>query len=828
MKNNMNSFAVRASVVAVQSALLTIGSYSLAYADQALDDMITPTNSVEIGVANTDKGSYKFGEYNGLQKKGASLVGGFDVSGGGGDKSAVRYRFTGSDLGLDTRNLSFEYGEQGKFRIKLGYDEIVKNSSDTFQTPYSGAGTGTLTLPATWATKAANCTVTGVGGVVGAVVGTAGCGNYHVVQVTTGGNSTATPTGNMAAMTAAEQAAFQNVNLSTQRKKGDLGLNFIIDKQWQISASATHETKDGLQAMGMAAPGTTTNAQVTILNPIKYTTDQLNLNLAYNGEKAYGQVAYYASFFKNDINSVVFENPYASALTPSISAAGAVTFPWGTWGRMSTAPSNQFHQLNLSGGYKFDKTTKLVANLAYSRNTQNDAFLPERMEGATAAVAQPTTSLNGVVVTKSVNLKLTSRPIKELGLLAAYKYDDRDNRTPTNLYTWRDTDGQTAGTNRAAYNWAYSKKLSQLNLEADWAFQKGQAVKLGLEQQKINRHCDSGVWASGCVNSADHTERTTSIDYRNTMLETITAKLGYSASSRRVSDYTLGSASLTANNNPNSQGPLTRFSMSDRERDKLRAAVTWQATPELELSAGYDYSKDRYATGKGQYLLSTLKDVGLKTADSNVFNLDGSYRVSDAFTLNAFYSREDRSSKLQGNAGRGATFTAASDWGVDMKEKVDTYGFGFKAVVGGKWDLAGDYIRTEAKLPFDLFAASQSAFNTTTSAQTANAYANYGFPDTFEKSDTLKLNAKYMVDKTSSWRFGYSYQKLSSADPLRYTGLQTGTATSVQAGGATVAVNGVAVPAANVYTAQQLVPTNEQAPNYTVHSVAVTYIYSFK
>jgi MtrB/PioB family decaheme-associated outer membrane protein len=497
---------------------------------------------------------------------------------------------------------------------------------------------------------------------------------------------------------------------------------------------------------------------------------------------------------------------------------------------MSTAPSNQFHQLNLTGGYKFDKTTKLVAAVAYSRNTQNDAFLPERMEGATAAVAQPATSLNGVVVTKSVNLKLTSRPIKDLGLMAAYKYDDRDTRTPTKLYSWQHTDTQTAGAAATAYNWAYSKKLSQLNLEADWAFQKGQAVKLGLEQQKINRRCDSGVWASasGCVNSADHTERTTSIDYRNTMLEAITAKLGYAASSRKVSDYTLGSASLTANNNPNSQGPLTRFSMSDRERDKLRVAVTWQATPELELTAGYDYNKDRYATGKGQYLLSTLKDVGLKTADSDVFNLDGSYRVSDAVSVNAFYSREDRSSKLQGNAGRGATFTAASDWRVDMKEKVDTYGFGFKAAVSGKWDLAGDYIRTEAKLPFDLFAASQSAFNTTTSAQTANAFANYGFSDTFEKSDTLKFNAKYTMDKTSSWRFGYSYQKLSSADPLRYTGLQTGTATSVLAGSGTAAVNGVAVPATNVYTAQQLVPTNEQAPNYTVHSVAVTYIYSFK
>lgn len=824
MRKNMNSFAVRASVVAVQGALVTLAGLPIAYAQESVEELVKPTNSVEVGVSATDKNSYKFGEYNGLEKKGGHLLGGFEVRNGGGD-STTQFRASGSNLGLDTRNLSVEYGEQGKFRISLGYDEIVKNRSDSFQTPYSGGGTGRLTLPANWATHASNCTVTGVGGVVGAVVGTAGCGNYYVVGATTGADSRATPTANAGAMTAAELADFQNVNLSTQRKKTDLGLSFIFSPQWKINASATHEKKDGIEAIGQAVPGTTTGGQVTIPNPIDYTTTQFNLSLAYTGEKAYGSAAYYGSIFKNGITSVVYENPYFSAATPVISAAGVVTNPYGTWGQMGTAPSNQFHQLNLTGGYNFDKTTKLVGTLAYGRSTQNEQFNPERVAGgATAAVAQPTSSLDGLVVTKSVNLKLTSRPIKELALAAAYKYDDRDNRTATNRYVWRDTDTQTAGTNRAAYNWAYSRRLNQLNLEADWAFVKGQAVKFGLESQKLNRHCDSGVWVTNCVNVTDQSENTASIEYRNSlMVENVTGRIGYAASSRKASDYTAGSGGTQ-----NATDILTRFLMTDRKRDKLRAAINWQVTEQFDLNAGYDYNSERYTAGKNP---TGYFDLGLKTADSNVFNLDGSYKLSDKASINAFYTREDRSSRLNGSANNAGTATAAQSWMVDMKDKVDTYGIGFKAATG-KWDLGGDYIRMDSTSPYALSASSAQSFSTTvtnpTALQTASAFANYGFPDTFDRSDTIKLSAKYTVDKNTAWRFGYSYQKYSSADPLRYNGLQTGTATNVTAGSGTATVNGVAVPATNVYTTQQLLPTNEQAPNYTVQSVAVTYIYSFK
>ena len=36
---------------------------------------------------------------------------------------------------------------QGRFRLTFGYDELRRNRSDSYQTPYNGAGTNVLTLP---------------------------------------------------------------------------------------------------------------------------------------------------------------------------------------------------------------------------------------------------------------------------------------------------------------------------------------------------------------------------------------------------------------------------------------------------------------------------------------------------------------------------------------------------------------------------------------------------------------------------------------------------------------------------------------------------------
>ena len=66
----------------------------------------------------------------------------------------------------------------------------------------------------------------------------------------------------------------------------------------------------------------------------------------------------------------------------------------------------------------------------------------------------------------------------------------------------------------------------------------------------------------------------------------------------------------------------------------------------------------------------------------------------------------------------------------------------------------------------------------------------------------LHLTAQYMIDKVSSLRIFYWYQKLDSTD-YAYDGMQYGTITSVM-------------------------PTLEKAPNYNVSVVGLSYQYRFR
>ena len=117
--------------------------------------------------------------------------------------------------------------------------------------------------------------------------------------------------------------------------------------------------------------------------------------------------------------------------------------------------------------------------------------------------------MNGLVVTHAFNAKFTTRIAKKLNLTGAYKYNDRDNRTPVNIYQYADA-GEAAAANanfpagpnnplgavlaqNANANRPYGTKLNQLNFDADYALGGGQWIKGGYDFQKIDRACH-GSW----------------------------------------------------------------------------------------------------------------------------------------------------------------------------------------------------------------------------------------------------------------------------------------------------------------------------------------------
>ncbi|WP_395700027.1 MtrB/PioB family decaheme-associated outer membrane protein [Aquabacterium sp.] len=874
--------ALRATVIAAQACLATLVALPPAHAadavDPALAALVQPTSTVELGVGHVSDGDFKANEYTGLKKKGAYAIGNFDLRGGGSYDSddASRWKLLGRNLGTEARELYGEYSLQGRFRISLGYDELLRNRSDSYQTPLLGAGTNVLSLPSNWIVPVVprvSSTAANARGLLPAVTDSSALVNGVLTAPTDAQRSVA------AALQAADLPAFQQVDLHTRRARYDLAASYLIDRQWEFNASFRHEDKTGLKPMGTVSRATGGDISTIIPDLIDQTTEQLNLGLQFRSDKVSVQLGYYGSVFTNHVPSMTWSN-------------------WALPGNsqtMSTAPSNQFHQLNLTATASFSPTTRLVANASYGRGTQNESFL-------TAAYTPlvPVASLDGLVVTRAANLKFSSRPIKDLDLHAAYKFDERDNRSAVHTYGFYDAGepkasaasvfqayfpGVSLGANtNLNANRPYSRRVNQLDLGADYRLSRGQALKAELESQQIDRYC-SGSWID-CVDAHTTKENTLRLEWRLSGWHTLNARVGLAHGERTVNynedawlalvpaatlsptgapngataygtlqllgltGYgpvsglnplpTAGSAAafffannnalanaLYGNQNRISELPgMRRYNMADRTRDKARAGLEWQPDEKLSLQATLDLNQDEYRHSV----------YGLQRARSQALNLDGSYALSENTSLNAFFTHEEQTSHSAGNtytanstAANVSGFTAilngcfatialrnasnkvdpCLDWSAEMRDRVDTLGASFtqRGLMGDRLELNGSLSFSRARSSNDV-AGGNYANNplavTGAAAGTVAAYYIAAAPLPLVKTQTteLQFGARFAIDKQQALRVGYRYQHMRSSD-WAYDGLQFG------------GLSGV-------------LPTNETAPSYTVHTVGLSWLYSFR
>lgn len=853
MKSTQKRHVVRTSVVAVHCALVTMVAVPVAQAEVSEDvlELTQPTNTIEIGIGNVDKGSRKFGEYNGLENKGTFVNGGFELSGGAGydveGDGTVRWRVEGTDLGLESRSLNAEYADQGKFRIKFGFDQTPRNQYDGYMTPYAGGGTQALTLPGYPTLRGATAPTATSSGTAITQGPLANWGNLQSPYAT-GAGTTASPYAGSGPGVLLP-AMMRNFNVDTLRTRETFDLALELSPRWQFKFNVRHEDKEGTKLTGVA-PGNRIGALVP--EPIDTTTDQFRATLNFVDDKSNLSLGYYGSIFRNKVNSWTMANPFNSNLLDRVFNDSA---------RLVGAPDNEMHRFNLAGAYNFSKTTRLMLSGYYQRMTQNEQFQgPFPVD-----YVLPGNSINGLVLNKHFNATLTSRPLKDLSVLASYKYEDRDNQTPSRTYTTRWADSAAAGNINTFTNEPLRRTTHQVNLEGDYRFAPRQAIKAGYEYQQIERKAsldaaqallDQNAAAFARVGldaqaelpwkTEESKEHTLKLEYRNNLSERVTGNLGYNYAQRRA-HYEDNPSLATPPINPPRLPAATvyfpagepllpgfrQYFLADRNRDKVRGSVNFQATDALALQAGVDYNKDDYSNSP----------YGLKNSDSWVLNLDGTLTASENLSFNAYFSHEDKKSQLDSLAvtratrasdtanvtfphasGNCATFTTPTgrfpddfgsdpcrNWSESQTDRVDTIGLGVKAsgLMSGKFDFSGDVAYSRARTPISMTGGSYAS-NGLATLNTVFVPAT-SFPDITSEMIEVRLSGKYTLDKTSAIRVNYLYRNLKSNDWQWDAYLSTpGTNLS------------------SAVTMPGMVGTNLASPNYTVNVVSVYYIYSFR
>jgi MtrB/PioB family decaheme-associated outer membrane protein len=900
MKAHQHNLPQRISVLAVHAAILAMAMSPVARAGDAADPaasaapavtaLTKPTNQIEAGVGSVDKDSAKFGEYNGLNRQGAFGILNFIVKGGayGSDTDPTRWSVKASDLGLDSRSIAAEYAKQGTFRVNLGFDDLRRNRSDTYQTPYNNTGNAVFMLPSNWlAPRVPQVSTSAIN--FRSFSANTGLANALVNGVSVA--PTAAQTAQVNSIIANDVPAFHTVELRTKREKYEGSLALRLAPQWELVAGFKHEDKTGAKPMGTVS-SQVSEFSATLADPIDQTTEHYNLGLNFTGERAFFSAAYNGSFFKNRIKSVTWQD--VNDLT--------------RFATMSSAPDNQYHQLNFVAGYKYSSVTRVVVNASYARATQNEPYLVVQ-QNANLPMGVPVNSLDGRVVTKALNARWTTVPVKDLNVSANYKYDERDNRTAIHTYFFQDANETRAATaspfnaplglaantlasNINIYNnRPYSRKTNQLNLDADYRLTRSQNVKLGYDWQKIERYCSTS-WIA-CADAAASKENTVRAEWRASLTEDLSARVGYAYAERRVDNYNenaflsmtpmanvlgvggaatsgttvatqsalaymiangltgygpfagylppyTGNALIYGNNggiipqalygsrnNINELPGLRRYNMADRNRDKVRTSVNWDASETFSVQGSVDLNKDNY----------NHSVYGLKRAEGWAFNLDSTLTVSETFSASLFYTIENQKSKSAGDAygSNSATanvngFTAISpgvcyttiaarnlnakqdpclNWDTDNRDKVDTVGVTArkKGLMAGKLDLGGDLVYARARTDINVNGGSYANNPLAVAGAPVGTIAAYyipaaALPTVNTTTTTLRVKGQYALDKDAAVRVSYLVQKMTSNDYM-YAGMQFGTGTNY-------------------------LPTLEQAPNYTVHVVGLTYLLNFR
>jgi hypothetical protein len=869
---------LRGSVLAVHGALGLMGS-AWAQTDPALVELTQPRHTVEVGIASSGPSSAKANEYTGLVRQDAYLFSHFDLRGGGAydSKDATRWRLTGLDLGTRSASLSGDYGVQGSYRWSFSVDQLLRNQSDTYQTPYLGIGTSTLTLPANWKNVVIpelSATTPTARGLSPAVT------NSSVIVKGVLTPPTAAQVAAATAVQSADLPAFRRIGLSTQRTGFNLGWEDLVGERWRFNASYGEEHKSGLKPLG--AHSHATGGDVSSILPIPIDQDDRKASLAasYTADSLQLQAVVDVAAFTNNVPSVSWNLWSAPALTAT----------------MSTAPGNVSDKVALTANYAIATTTHVVASYSHASTWQNAPFLND-----TTAPVVPVASAHARVVNEVASLKLSDHTLRNLNLSVGFKHDLRENHTPINTYLFYDNNEAPSGTSPFQYlypavtgmgtniniaaNTPYSRKVNQGTFDADYQLGPDHHLKAGWNTSRTERYC-LGTWVS-CVNAAHATDNTLHADWIGNPLQDLSLRLGYTGARRKV-DYDENSflarvpaADQTPSGAPagttaydamlalglNGYGPvlglapaapagsalayyfplnnalgntfygyrnriselqgMRRFDQADRDRHQVQSSLAWQATERLEVTAGADFTQDRY--GHSVY--------GLQRASNHAFNLDGTYTTDDDFSVSLFGALEEQRLRLAGNtytansaaanvggativsggcfdtvAARNANnkIDACENWISNSRDRTLTFGASLtkKRLLSGKLDVSGSLIYNDGRTDIGVtggsyvnnpYAGVAAATNGTIGAYYIPAAP---LPTVRSRALDLRLSGTWQVSATSAVHVAYGLARLLSRD-WAYEGMQDGVLT-------------------------QVLPTREQAPTYLVNSIAISYVASWR
>jgi MtrB/PioB family decaheme-associated outer membrane protein len=490
------------------------------------------------------------------------------------------------------------------------------------------------------------------------------------------------------------------ISLDTRRDRLGVGVEFWRGRAWDYGIDYRRTEQDGFKIQGGSFLTTAS------LLPVKVdrVTDQIDARIAYREQNWHAAASYHVSLFDNKADAVTWDNPFSLG---------------GEQGRMAQEPDNRFHQLTLSGGWRPTSRLNTSGRLSIGRMEQDDTFLAPTINPNLVTPGLPRSDLDGRVNTLTGNLRAVYAAGSRLTVTGEGFYDDRDNRTSRDEFVQVGTDTFVGA---ARINRPYSFERLGGRLIADFRASDKVRLSAGGRAEQVER----------TFQEVDKTETTAGWgEIRSTPTDRVDLTLRLTREERRLDDDYTALPDVIPEENP----LLRKFHLASRDRDQVRADISYMVSDRVSLGLSGDYAKDDYDRSR----------VGLIDARDAAYTVDISATPRDNLTVSAFYGRERIESTLASSAAFGFP-----DWTADQRDTIDSFGLTLEARDVGRegFDAGIDY----------GYSSGKGRITMRTGAPVEP------LPDLESRLNTVKLYGRYRVNERLSVRVDYLYERFRSKD----------------------------------------------------------------
>jgi MtrB/PioB family decaheme-associated outer membrane protein len=381
---------------------------------------------------------------------------------------------------------------------------------------------------------------------------------------------------------------------------------------------------------------------VELAVPLDTRTTELGTALEWANSRGMARLGYDGSFFRNNINTLTWDNPLRLTDSPT---AGP------SHGRMALWPNSNMNAASATGMLNLPWRSRATAYVSVGNWSQNDPLVPFTDNSTLPTVPLDRTTAEATARVTAMTYSFTSKPANSIWFSARYRSYDFDNRTPVfHVANTVSYDSAVAAFARGGTS-PYSLTRRTFDADASLTPVPYTALRVGYTREQINQ----------TFRTFDTTtEDTVRLSADATGVNWLTLRAVYEHAKRvgsGLDEQTLDDIG--------EQVSLRQFDISDRTSDRVSGIV--QLTPLSSLSFNGTASvgkEDRPGTA-----------FGLRSNHNHTYSVGVDFVPREAVSMGLSYEYETYDAlQASREANPGLQFNDPTrDWMTDGADKAQTF-----------------------------------------------------------------------------------------------------------------------------------------------------------